>query len=450
MRPLLPSRPIVYLHAYRHFSKTATTMAEELSSDKPPRSKRPRLTHFLCIPLVNNVSLPQLEHSLAAFKASNPQAFPTNLVQNKNKQVEHQQLFPNDAIRPVGTLHLTLGVMSLPTPQRLDEAMRFFHSLDIVAILRSAEERALRNSKLRDDLLTDSASVDNSQGDFKPFNISLESLHAIPHPRAATVLHAAPVDLSHRLNPFCTMLRDKFVEAGFIQQEYLKREDKPSKKSERNQLSQAQAINSPAREGPTLLEEIPPAVAKETAQQAHPSVTAAPQPQQATEGNGWEIRPLYLHATIVNTIYARREKKARTKREHGYGRHKFDARNILSHYRSFYLDSDRTIPRLNNDVSINDHSKSTGNMGKSHDTVENSQGEGERRGSFVLPDQGKNRGATGYPFVWARDVPIETLQICEMGAKKIDFESDESGLNARLGQQYLAIAERSLISNFGK
>src|SRR5699024_5650336 len=47
-----------------------------------------------------------------------------------------------------------------------------------------------------------------------------------------------------------------------------------------------------------------------------------------------------------------------------------------------------------------------------------------------------------YPFVWAKDFPLESVCICEMGAKKPN--PDEDGLNARLGEKYKVVAERSL------
>jgi activating signal cointegrator complex subunit 1 len=46
---------------------------------------------------------------------------------------------PNGALHPIGTLHLTLDVMSLPTKERLDEAVAFFQSLGLACLMREVE-----------------------------------------------------------------------------------------------------------------------------------------------------------------------------------------------------------------------------------------------------------------------------------------------------------------------
>lgn len=63
-------------------------------------SKRP--THFLCLPLITPSSRPHLSASIAAFNT------------DATTHPSHGGLgFPQSALRPLGTLHLTLGVMSL-------------------------------------------------------------------------------------------------------------------------------------------------------------------------------------------------------------------------------------------------------------------------------------------------------------------------------------------------
>ncbi|KAL4979143.1 hypothetical protein BDW66DRAFT_169320 [Aspergillus desertorum] len=435
-----------------------------------PKPKRPPLTHFLCLPLTNSISLPQLESSLVSFKASIPTIPP--LTPDKVQQGDQQQaqcpLIPADAIRPIGTLHLTLGVMSLPTPERLDEALRFFHSLDLVSLMRKAEESAARkrsyagaekrgfppmeyaksaeqeNEKASDaGLITRQAPKpalrdDRPLGEStapEPFNISLESMHALPCARSATVLHAVPVDPTARLYPFCEALRDKFLEAGFMQGEYktepmeTQKKQKTRPQSEHENRSQFQ----PAQDQPDSVS---------TTIAEHKSETKL------------KPRPLLLHATIVNTIYIRRRKQntgggqAGGKKAAGSGQFTFDARDILSHYRNFYLDSDRTIPRSSGGVidqsrshvdlgAIPGHTKE-GIPAKGYPDADAPRGDKETK---PLPSDRRN---TGYPFIWARNIPIEGVCICEMGAKKLDPTADESGMNARLGEKYKVVAERSL------
>ncbi|KAL3452491.1 AKAP7 2'5' RNA ligase-like domain-containing protein [Aspergillus insuetus] len=359
--------------------------------------KRPPLTHFLCLPLVNDVSLPQLESSLATFKASIPQApGRSDLTEQQRRYQQPRCLIPDDAIRPVGTLHLTLGVMSLPTPERLNEALEFFQSLDLPSLLRAAGEIAAQK-KLPEATTTNGTTIDSaantaevlikssidehSQGGLtalESFAISLESLHALPRARSATILHAAPVDPTSRLYPFSEALREKFQEAGFMQKEYQR-------------------------------------------------------------GSATKPRPLLLHATIANTIYIRGRK--RNTGGHGKGRrpsqYTFDARDIVSHYRNFYLDSDRTKTR-SSVVTTRDELGS----GDYHTDRDGAESHSEDEGAPAQPASDNTN--LSYPFVWARNLPIESVCICEMGAKKLDAEADADGMNVRLGEKYAVVAERSL------
>ncbi|KAL4752853.1 hypothetical protein BDW72DRAFT_170279 [Aspergillus terricola var. indicus] len=478
MRCLSPLGRKPILRAHHSSSKTTATMSANITNKQRkgsktltnPKPKRPPLTHFLCLPLINSVSLPQLESALSSFRASIP---PTSLsIPDKGQQVEqrqaHRPLIPDDAIRPVGTLHLTLGVMSLPNPQRLDEALRFFYSLDLVALVRKAEESAARQrsrfkagkreslcmentqntdqengvaidaslstSQSPESVETDERSQDESTAP-EPFNISLESMHALPRARSATVLHAAPVDPTSRLYPFCEALRDRFLEAGFLQGEYNAEPRKTHKKQETGPQSE-----------PENLDQTQPV-------QDHPNFLSATIVEHKSETK-LKPRPLLLHATIVNTIYIRGRKRNSGSGQTGgkkgtrSNRYTFDARDILSHYRNFYLDSDRTIPRSNGGAISQSKLRgdmeticgdSRGDIPAGNHSDANAPQDNEET-QLTLSDGQK----TGYPFIWARNIPIKGICICEMGAKKLDPAADESGMNARLGEKYKVVAERNL------
>ncbi|KAL3479851.1 hypothetical protein BJX99DRAFT_255012 [Aspergillus californicus] len=456
------------------------------------KPKRPPLTHFLCLPLVNSISLPQFESSLAAFKASIPSSFPAKPDQNKFQQQQHRPLIPDGAIRPVGTLHLTLGVMSLSTPERLDEALRFFNSLDLVALMRKAEESAAQkrlaagNRKrkslvestqerkeediiaLSTDKVPETASTDTLTPDEsttpQPFTISLESMHVLPRARSATVLHAVPVDPTSRLYPFCETLRNEFLKAGFLQGELKKEPEKENQdKSLPGQVQRGPNQSPPqpsTGEEPTLLEELPTTIAEETAQQSRPPVTTTPSQPPNTSRTGEPCskskpRPLLLHATVVNTIYIRGRKRnpnsggpgGKNQRSSQYT---FDAREILAHYRNFYVDSERTVLRggdesrcIGNDLVFGIGEQQPGGLTADAEAG-NKKGKGKEQSASTqrLPDDPEKN--PGYPFVWARDFPLEALCICEMGAKKLNADADETGMNARLREKYLVVAERSL------
>ncbi|KAH6621372.1 hypothetical protein B0J18DRAFT_432297 [Chaetomium sp. MPI-SDFR-AT-0129] len=73
----------------------------------PQPPKKPSPTHFLCIPLVTPASRPQLSSALSAFRADVSAPLSAGGFD-----------LPAEAVRPVGTLHLTLGVMSLVSPKQ--------------------------------------------------------------------------------------------------------------------------------------------------------------------------------------------------------------------------------------------------------------------------------------------------------------------------------------------
>ncbi|KAF2803556.1 uncharacterized protein BDZ99DRAFT_353762, partial [Mytilinidion resinicola] len=218
---------------------------------------RPPLTHFLCIPLVTPTSRPQLQEALERFKG--------DVCATEN--------VPEKAIRPLGTLHLTLGVMSLDE-DGLERATALLQSLSLADLLNtaSAEETATFPTTQPDSLV-----------------ISIQGLHSMHPPARTSILYAAPEDPTGRLYPAATKLRDLFTQAGFM---------------------------------------------------------------------GPEDRPLKLHATIVNTVYAKSGKGGR-----GAG-HGANAKALLR------LDAQEMVERYRD-------------------------------------------------FVWAEGVKVERIAICKMGAKKV-------------------------------
>ena len=418
------------------------------SNNHHPKEKKPPLTHFLCLPLVNTSSLPQLESSLSAFKA----AIPPSPHQHPNPRAPTQPLIPDGALRPIGTLHLTLGVMSLPTKERLDEVLEFFHSLDLMSMAREAEAVVLSRRKGKGRTIEQGTegqkegeeerlpSTTNSPP--KPFTISLESLYALPRARSATVLHAAPVDSTSRLYPFCEMLRDKFLEAGFLLGEY-----KNNNKNQSNTTDQqTQCAEKVAEDQSNLLEKLPTDPAAEPASlqssQTTTTRTSVPKPKP---------RPLLLHATVVNTIYVKGRRgpssnnnsnsNNRGNRNHRTTRYSFDARDMLAHYRDYYLDSLRNEPKGEKSALQKPTQGQEGEQAGDGASGNESESGNENENNKGCISQGEKEK---YPFVWARDFPLESICICEMGAKKLNSEDDTTGLNGRLGEKYTVVSERGL------
>jgi activating signal cointegrator complex subunit 1 len=246
------------------------------NSRRPPSQKKPPLTHFLCLPLVTPSSKPQLEASIETFR--------NHVSPNQPEQTTNvaTRIHPK-AIRPVGVLHCTLGVMSLDGPT-LQKAIDLLQNLDINSLLSSASPTSNPLLPTPSTQIPPESNKPATHG--QPIKISLTGLSSMHSPTNTSILYIPPSDPTQRLYPFCLALQKIFQDEGLL---------------------------------------LP------------------------------DNRELKLHATIVNTIYAKsRNKRAGPKREgkvgkepdqnedrsQGHGPHsnaplKFDARALLEEYKNF-------------------------------------------------------------------------------------------------------------------
>ncbi|KAI5843827.1 hypothetical protein DFP73DRAFT_585128 [Morchella snyderi] len=191
---------------------------------RPPR--RPPLTHFLSIPLNTPAALPELQSALADLSAHFT-----------------PRLLPAAAVRPAATLHLTLGVMSLPTPAHVDSAIALLASLDLPGILRSVAEPPSPDHAeggvalpVEEGAPTPPPPPDPAEGGVAlpveegaptptpppppppppPLKITLRDLATPGPPRRATVLYAVPHDATGRLPRFAEHVRARFTAAGLL------------------------------------------------------------------------------------------------------------------------------------------------------------------------------------------------------------------------------------------
>ncbi|KAF8950931.1 hypothetical protein BGZ46_004250 [Entomortierella lignicola] len=190
-------------------------------------------------------------------------------------------LLPRESLRPPSSIHLTLGVMSLTTPEQLEKASTYLKSLDIQQLLKSAaitadasiarfnakaeikaraKERAKERAKAKkkenfdsvpleeeeivkssssststsiSDILDDNKEEEEQERDkaLDPIIVTLRGLLPMQSPDATTVLYTPPFDTTRRLQPFCEALLESFVEAGFIQPERPKNKAKDKAKN---------------------------------------------------------------------------------------------------------------------------------------------------------------------------------------------------------------------------
>jgi activating signal cointegrator complex subunit 1 len=168
---------------------------------QPPK----RLTHFLCIPLLTPTSTPQLSVSLAAFR-TDPKA---------TQSSDNPKGIPEKAIRPLGTLHLTLGVMSLLTKERVDGALALLKSLDIPSLLAAAAAAASPPlSRAAQSKGTESKEKEDAK--LTTLRVTLQGLKSMHDPTSTSIMYAAPVDPSGQLQTFAEALRDVFTASEFL------------------------------------------------------------------------------------------------------------------------------------------------------------------------------------------------------------------------------------------
>lgn len=322
--------------------------------------KKPPLTHFLCVPIVTTESRPQLEASLAKFRSDvlDPGSGPGRRAEQERGEEAGGEgvlpVLPAKAVRPVGTLHLTLGVMSLMSTERVQEAVQLLQGLDLAAMVGGSREggtpivaggeeqshgSALETTAEQSTETSKSSAISTSDRPSKPTNseplvIAVKSLVSMHPAHKTSILYAQPEDSTSRLHTFCNELRRVFTSKGLMVE---------------------------------------------------------------------DTRPLKLHATVVNTIYAK------TGGRHGKGSGK-----------------GRGPPAKAKETTTED---ATANAGETT-TVNTLPGES----SAAPPDTSSGHGPNARApiridatsllpryadFVWADGIRVGKVAICKMGAKKI-------------------------------
>ncbi|KAF2689744.1 hypothetical protein K458DRAFT_290948 [Lentithecium fluviatile CBS 122367] len=314
----------------------------------PPK---PQLTHFLCLPLVNEASKPQLEAELETLR----------------QDVEKKGLVPLKAVRPVGTLHLTLGVMSLDANQ-LEEAQQYLQELDLQALLRDISARMVAEKAAADGAVAENLNVAGLP-DTQALLVELKGLSPMHKPSQTSILYAEPKDAEGRLHAFGSELRERFTRGGFLV------EDK---------------------------------------------------------------RALRLHATIINTIYAKpkgpKRHRGMSGKEKGLEK-KGSAGNV----------PEATEQR-------DDGASTAGSTQDPEETTISTTDTTPAEPSAIDRPEGHGPDAKGWrnfdasdlierykEVVWARDVRIGRVQICRMGAKKT------LGMDGEVvGEGYEVVAEKAI------
>ena len=325
------------------------------SKTQPKIPKKPALTHFLCVPLVTPASRPLLEASVQRFRndvcrytplqpghtpvgsdsKSHEEAVPPQDAPAESEGHVSLPIVAEKAVRPVGALHLTLGVMSLDA-ERLAEAKQLLLETDVTGLLRRGQSPPLaRVGNPTEDRKTGSSNEHENEMPVadppasltrpispppiseavKPVVVSMKSLESMHLPRKTSVLFVSPQDPTDRLYHLCNSLRTHFMKAGLLI------DDK---------------------------------------------------------------RPLKLHATIVNTIYV----KGRRKPKHS---------------------NDNTEKETNiRTTGVGDKTSGNGKHADSPFKID----------AIAILQKYKD-------YVWAENVILDRVSVCEMGAKKMFNDKGE-------------------------
>ena len=141
---------------------------------------------------------------------------------------------PESSVRPLGTLHLTLGVMSFPGEEgdeRLGRAVRVLKELSLREMLiearRKVRERLGGVEALVDPIVEKGRREEEKDGaapsggavkgdDEEELRISLKGLGSFQSLKKAKVLYALPVDPLGLLRTFCEDILGIFRKDGFV------------------------------------------------------------------------------------------------------------------------------------------------------------------------------------------------------------------------------------------
>lgn len=208
---------------------SSSKQSQGASLDQRKETQNGPPTHFLCIPLVTSASRASLQDSIRAFR--------NDILRNGISEA---------AVRPIGSVHLTIGVMCLPTEDSLQDACQLLEGLDISTLLNGtfeghvainqsigsaelshAEEIPTEETPLASLKASISPPDTGHQGPAdhrvsettKPLEVSLRSLYSMRDPLNTSILYAHPEDASGRLLPFCEKLHDVFKNAGILRNE---------------------------------------------------------------------------------------------------------------------------------------------------------------------------------------------------------------------------------------
>jgi activating signal cointegrator complex subunit 1 len=268
--------------AISHSNASGTAAEKQSRAQQAPHREGPP-THFLAFPLINSHSLPQLSRALRQFQETTTAPRPLRPSEARARERQRNEetperdvrtttheiapdalqqstaqlkIIPEKAHRPVGTLHLTLGVMALEDDNAIQRATALLKGDAFRDLLRGSSQEvnvmapsvgncqtlsSLRGAEKAPEAVgtsTDAAEqvAEAIQTLHRPISppikdtqktdtahsqlcIDLKGLGIFPSPTKARVFYAEPHDPAYRLQSFAEAVRAHFVDAGIIRKE---------------------------------------------------------------------------------------------------------------------------------------------------------------------------------------------------------------------------------------
>lgn len=381
------------------------------------RPQRPPLTHFLCLPLLTPTSTPQLRASIAHLKSVIETLQPAVIEEEngsagaRTRAPQTRPLVPPAAFRPLGTLHLTLGVMSLKEPARLQGALKLLEDLDLEALLRDV---SAGESSGPEDMVSGESALRLGVGKSikSPGEVKEESSsHKMTETTTRTI--NIPTAEASEGESTLTTLSKPISPPPPVSKQSSELPLKPTSPG-----SSPSSTVQPKPSAPPILTISLRALSPFPTHSPSRATVLHSAPYDPTgrlqrfclgllahfKAAGYMLSDqqadrerLTLHATLINTVYAKKSRDGEKKR---IGKVTFDATRIL---------------RVFNEQ---------GGDGSSF------------QGTTTASDV---NGACAFTF--ASSISLNRVQICEMGAKRLDPEHDPDGL----GEKYVVVGEKRIL-----
>lgn len=361
-------------------------------------------THFLCFPIASDRTVPEISesikqwmdattrpvskapHRIAVSRDSSivnetdaPPAVKDEATPNVQRPTmetfaESLKILPPVVTRAAGTWHLTLGVMNLVEESRMQKALEILHDLDLQGCLRNAENGPPAGHKLarrwRDDE-TEEAAASANAGTGEEAGSDLAESEVLDK-QGEQPLQPITIALTG-LGGFPSLKKARVLWA--------------------HPREQVNSVDSAER--PTL----------GASERLYNFALHLIQPFRDA-GLITETRALALHATVSNMRFAKN--RGRTS---SYNSDKVDARKIGRVWNNFDGNASAATDiefEIEDDKDNNEDKKETDSGDKQQESDDEDVDESE---------EGKIRNAEK-EFVWLKDVEVNRVAICKLGASK--------------------------------